>query len=343
MASEKKLGIGVIGIGWVAGEHLKAWKKNLHCEVVALASHSPENAARAQREHGLANARIYTDWADLVRDPRVDVVDVCSINHLHVPQGVAAAEAGKHVLIEKPASNDLAGLRALEAAIDRAGVKSLVGFVLNWGPYFQTIQSMIDADFFGRIHYAECDYFSGNWPKWYPGYAWARTREQGGSALPAAGCHAVDAIRQFVRSDAVEVFAYAGNFTGVMEWDPTIVTLIRFADGTIGKVGCVLEGNVKYQFNVRLHGARGTLVNDRFLTDYLPGQTGWAQFPTILPDTPEVTHHPFQGELDHLVDCIREDRTPRIDIKDAVKTHEIMFGAEISAREGRPVKLPLPR
>jgi predicted dehydrogenase len=327
----------------VAGEHIKAWKQNPHAEVVALSSHSQENAERVRHEHTVGSARLYPDWADLIADERVDIVDICSMNHLHVPQGVAAAEAGKHLLIEKPAALDLAGLRQLEAAIDRSGVKAQVGFELRWGGYFQTIHRMIDSDFFGPIYYAECDYFSGNQEKWYPGYYWVKTREKGGSALAAAGCHAVDAIRQFVRADAVEVFAYAGNFTGIMEWDPTILTTIRFANGAIGKVGCTLEGNVKYQFNVRLHGPKGTLVGDRFLTDYLPGQTGWAQFPTILPDTPEVSHHPFPGEIDDLVDSIRENRAPLVDIKDAVKTHEIMFAAEQSARERRPVSLPLPR
>lgn len=343
MAVNKKLGIGIIGIGWVAHEHIKGWKANPHVEIVALSSHSAENAARARVQHGLDSARVYTDWAELIRDERVDVVDVCSMNHLHVDQSVAAAEAGKHVLIEKPAANDLEGLRKVEAAIDKAGVKSIVGFELHWSPYFDAVHSMIDNDFFGQLYYAECDYFSGNWEQWYPGYEWVKTKERGGSALPAAGVHAVDAIRQFARSEAVEVFAYAANFTGVMEWDPTIITMIRFANGTIGKVGCILEGNIKYQFNVRLHGPKGTLVNDRFLTNFLPGQTGWAQFPTILPDTPEVTHHPFPEEINHFVDCIRENRTPIVDIKDAVKTHEIAFGAEISAKEGRPVKLPLPR
>lgn len=343
MPDQKKLGIGIIGIGWVAHEHIKGWKQNPHSEIVALASHSRENAENARTQHGLDRARIYTDWAELIQDERVDVVDVCSMNHLHVPQGVAAAEAGKHVLIEKPASNDLEGLRQLEAAIDRAGVKSLVSFELHWSPYFQSVHTMIDNDFFGPLFYAECDYFSGNWEKWYPGYAWVKSKEKGGSALPSAGCHAVDAIRQFSRSEAVEVFAYSGNFTGAMEWDPTILTMIRFANGTIGKVGCVLEGNISYQFNVRLHGPKGTLVNDRFITNYLPGQTGWAHFPTILPDTPEVTHHPFPEEIDHFVACIRENRVPLVDIKDAVKTHEIVFGAEQSAREGRPIRLPLPR
>jgi predicted dehydrogenase len=341
---DRKLGVGIIGLGWVAGEHIKAYQQNPHCEVVALASHSRENAEAFRQRFNLGGARIYTDWQDLLKDGGVDVVSICSMNHLHTEQAVAAAEAGKHMLIEKPIALNLDELRRLERAIAKAGVKSQGGFELHWSPYFQSIHTMIDNDFFGRIYYAECDYFSGNWEKWYTGYHWVKTREKGGSALPAAGCHAVDAIRQFVRSDAVEVFAQSGNFTGVMEWDPTILTIIRFQNGAIGKVGCVLEGNVKYTFNVRLHGAKGTLVNDRFRTTYLdPGLEGWAQFPTILPDTPEVTHHPFPGEINDLVDAILHDRQPLLNIQEDAKTYELIFAAEQSAREGRPVKLPLPR
>lgn len=336
------LGIGVVGIGWVAQEHIAAWSANPHSQVVALASHSEENARAAAQRNGLSEASIYTDWQRLIQDPAVDVVDICSMNHLHAEQALAAAEAGKHLLIEKPAAHSLPDLRRLQRTIASRGVKSLVGFELHWSPYFKTVRSMIDNDFLGDVFYAECDYFSGNWDSWYAGFDWVRTREKGGSALPAAGCHSVDAIRQFVASDAVEVFAYSGNFTGTMEWDATIATLIRFRSGAIGKVGCVLEGNVKYQFNLRLHGPRGTIVNDRFLTRFLPGQTDWAQCPTVLPDTPEVSHHPFQEEIDHLADCIREDRTPLVDIEDAVKTHEIVLAAELSAAEGRPVSLPLP-
>lgn len=336
------LGVGVIGMSWVAGEHVKAYLANPHCTVAALAGSSAVRVAEVAAAHGLSSAHRYTDWRDLVSNPDVDVVSICSTNELHVPQAVAAAEAGKHVLIEKPVALDHDGYRRVQDAIDRNGVKSQVGFELHWSPYFQTVHSMIDADLLGSIHYAECDYFSGNQEKWYGGYPWVKTKERGGSALAAAGCHAIDAIRQFVRSEAIEVFAYSGNFTRVMDWDATIVTIIRFANGAIGKVGCVMEGNVKYTFNVRLHGGKGTLVNDKFRSTVLdPGLEGWAHFPTILPDTPEVTHHPFPGEIDDFIDAIRHDRRARVDIIDAGKTHEIMYAAERSAREGRPIALPL--
>lgn len=338
---EAPLGIGVIGMSWVAGEHIKAYSANPHCEVVALAGSNGARVAAVAETHGLNQVRQYTDWRELIADTNVHVISICSTNELHVEQAVAAANAGKHVLIEKPVALDPDGFRAVADAITRNGVKSQVGFELHWSPYFMSVHKMIDANLFGAVHYAECDYFSGNQEKWYGGYSWVKTRARGGSALAAAGCHAIDAIRQFVRSDAVEVFAYAGNYTGVMEWDATIVTIIKFANGAIGKVGCVMEGNVKYTFNVRLHGDKGTLVNDRFRSTVLdPGLEGWAHFPTILPDTPEVTHHPFPGEIDDLIDAILHDRPARVHIGDAARTHDIMFAAELSAREGRPIAIP---
>jgi predicted dehydrogenase len=336
------LGVGVIGMSWVAGEHVKAYLANPHCRLVALSGSSASRVAEVAAVHGLQKAHQYVDWRDLIADPRVQVISICSTNELHVPQTVAAAEAGKHVLIEKPVALDHDGYLRVQDAIERNGVKSQVGFELHWSPYFQSVHTMLNADLFGNIYYAECDYFSGNQQQWYGGYHWVKTKERGGSALAAAGCHAIDAIRQFVRSDAVEVFAYSGNFTNVMDWDATIVTVIRFANGAIGKVGCVMEGNVKYTFNIRLHGEKGTLVNDKFRSTVLdPGLEGWAHFPTTLPDTPEVTHHPFPGEIDDFIDSILHDRRAVVDISDARKTHDIMFAAERSAREGRPIALPL--
>src|SRR5438067_9979603 len=97
-----KLGVGIVGLGWVAGEHIKAYQQNPHCEVVALASHSKERAAAIREQYGVPDANLYTDWQQLLRDERVDVVSICSTNEMHAPQAIAAAEAGKHVLIEKP-------------------------------------------------------------------------------------------------------------------------------------------------------------------------------------------------------------------------------------------------
>ncbi len=339
--TEKRFGVGVAGISWVSHEHIKAFEKNPYTHVVALQSASLDNARAARERHGLADAEVYTDYEQMLADPRVDIVTICSTNEKHARQGILAAQAGKHVLVEKPIALTLEDLYALQKAINDAGVKSIVSFVLHWNPYFESIKAFIEGGAMGRPFYGEVDYFSGNWEKWYAGLHWVRTKERGGSAYLAAGCHAIDGLRFFMPGEITEVFALSGNFTGLMEWDATICSLLRYEDGRIGKVACVLEGNNKYWFNVRLHGPDGTVVGNKFRTNLLPGTTTWAEFETIMPDTPEVSHHPFQGEIDHFLNGIVNNAPINPDVNDAVKTHEIIFAAEQSAREGRPVKLPL--
>jgi predicted dehydrogenase len=83
------------------------------------------------------------------------------------------------------------------------------------------------------------------------------------------------------------------------------------------------------------------LVQNQFYSEIIEGQTGWAEFPTVLPDTPDVAHHPYQAQMTYFIDCILNGKTPMLNIKDAVKTHEICFAAEMSSRERKPIKLPL--
>jgi len=73
----------------------------------------------------------------------------------------------------------------------------------------------------------------------------------------------------------------------------------------------------------------------------MPGQTSWATIPTVLPDSGDVTHHPFVHEVTHLVDCIQNNHESHVNIADAYKTHQVCFAADLSGKEGRPVKLPL--
>jgi predicted dehydrogenase len=89
-------------------------------------------------------------------------------------------------------------------------------------------------------------------------------------------------------------------------------------------------------------GTRGTIRNNQIYSKAkYPGQTSWAQVPTILPDSGDVTHHPFRDEVNYFVDCILNGRESHANLEDAALTHEICFASEISARERRPVPLPL--
>jgi predicted dehydrogenase len=332
----------VLGTGWVSGEYIQAFEANAHTEVRAILSRDKARAAAKATEHHLARCCAYERLEDLLGDPAVQVVAICTPHHLHVRQGVAAARAGKHLILEKPVALDPAGLAELRDTVQRAGVKTVVGFVLRWNPMFQTIRALLEDSTIGRIFYAEVDYLHGIGP-WYAQYAWNVKREIGGGSLLTAGCHAVDGLRWFARRRPVEVFAYsntsAGNQLGY-EYDPNSVTLVKFEDGMMGKVASSIECVMPYVFNVLLLGDQGTIRNNQVFSRKWVGQRGWATIPTVLPDSGDVSHHPFRDEVDHFVECILTNRESHANLEDAAVTHEICFASAVSARERRPVSIP---
>jgi predicted dehydrogenase len=337
------LGIAILGTGSVSNEHIRAFERNPRAKVVAILSREKARAEAKAREHGLEDCRPYTDLCELLADGRVHAVSICTPHHLHAEQGIRAAESGRHILVEKPIALDLASLHQLHAAVERAGVRSVVSFVLRWNPLFENIKSMLAENWIGSLGYAEVDYMHGIEPS-YTGFEWIRTKRYGGNNLLTGGCHAVDALRWFAGGEVSEIFSYAAtgphNRLGY-EYETNTVTVLKFANGMIAKVGCSLECVMPYMFNILLLGEEGSIRNNQVFSKRWPGQTGWASVPTILPDTADVAHHPFAGEVDHFIGCILGNHESHCNVADAVKTHEICIAAEISARENRPVRLPL--
>ena len=339
----EKLGVGVIGTGWVAGEYLRAFKSNPHTELRGLVSRDRARAEAKAAEFQLPHCRAYDRPEEMLQDPSVRIVAICTPHHLHVNQAVAAAQAGKHLVIEKPVALDVRGLRKIQAAVRAAKVKTVVSFVLRWNPMFDMVKTFLADGLLGKLFLAEVDYFHGIGP-WYGQYEWNIKQEMGGSDLLTAGCHAVDGLRWFVGARPVEVFAYANVSASNplrYEYAPNSITTIKFADGAIGKVSCSIECVQPYIFDVALFGDQGTVRNNQIFSKHWPGQKGWATFPTITPDSGDVTHHPFKDEVNHFVDCILNDRESHTNLEDAAITHEICFASQISARERRPVALPL--
>ncbi|MGH9327586.1 MAG: Gfo/Idh/MocA family protein [Terriglobia bacterium] len=338
----KELGVAVIGTGWVSGEHIRAFKANAHTEVRAIVSRDRDRAHAKAEEYGLPNCRGY-DLEEMLDAPGIQIVSICTPHHLHVEQAVAAAKAGKHLVLEKPVALNLKGLRLLQTAVREAKVKTVVSFVLRWNPLFQMIRALLAEDVVGHLFYGEVDYFHGIGPR-YKQYEWNIKKEIGGSSLLTGGCHAVDGLRWFFGKKVVEVSAYANTSAANplhYEYEPNSVTLVKFEDGALGKVASSIEAVMPYVFNVKLLGDGGTIRNNQVFSKRWTGQTGWATIPTLMPDSGDVTHHPFREEIDDFVDCVLSGRESQTNLDDAAQTHEICFASEISARENRPVRLPL--
>ncbi len=336
-----KLGVAIQGAGWVSTEHIRAYQKNAHVRVVAIGSRTREGAQRKADEFGLA-VPVFDRYEDLLAQRGVDIVSLCTPPARHSAETVLAAQAGKHILIEKPAATNQEDLRAMHEAVRRAGVRTVVSFVLRWNLAVMNFKALTADGALGTPFFVQTDY-------WHNLEQAGLVGKGGGvSAMLGGGCHAMDAARYLMNSDVVEVSA--------QDWSPeetdgvaaghagsaNTVAIVRFANGGMGKVSACTSQWMPYNFNIDLFGTDGVVRGNRLYTKKLPGLTGFAELPTVLPDSGDVAHHPFQGEIDHFVDCILAGRESHVSLADAVNTHEACFAADMSAADGgRAIKLPL--
>ena len=362
--ADRQLGVLVHGAGWVSTQHLAAFAANPHTRVVAISSRKLTSCQSRAEEAGLIDVACYDDFEKALARDDVDIVSVCTPQHLHCENTIAAAEAGKHIVIEKPVANSLDELRAMRDAVRQAGVQTVVSFVLRWNPLFESIKALIADDALGNVYYVETDY-EHDIGSWWTGYDDARKRSTGVSALLVGGCHAIDAARWFAGrgrhepANIVEVFAYRGGWRKgadvefnylanqfqhtdkPQEYDGLEVCLLKFDTGAIGKVSVNSDCVMPYTFPIEIFGDRGSIRDNRIWSHKFPGQTDWVELPTILPDSADVSHHPFQGEMDHFVECILEGRPSHCSLDDAVNTHEVVFAALRCYETREPVALPL--
>ena len=334
-----EIGVGVFGTGWVAGEHIKSFQKVPGVRVAGLASRTPEGARAKAAEVGATDAKIFNTYEEMLADPNIHAISLCTPPHMHPEQTVLAAEAGKHILIEKAVANDAESLGKMVNAVEKAGVKTVVSFVLHWNPEFELIKQLLADNTVGNIFYAEVDYWHNIGPQ-YGQYRWNVKKDVAGSSWLSAGCHAVDAMRYFVGSEITEVTAYSNKINQDYEYDTNAIAALKFESGAIGKLSVSFDVVAPYAFNIDLLGDKGTIRDNRiFSKKKFPGQTDWVTVPTIRPDSGDVSHHPFDGQISHFIDCIRSGNESHVNLADAAKTHAVCYALETSATEGRPVKL----
>ncbi len=335
--------IGVVGLGWAASGHLQAFKANDNCEVAALCS-SKELSREEIREMAGSDAKLYHDYDRFVQDPDIDVVDICTPHFLHPEQTIKAAEAGKHIMIEKPLALDYETLLQMRDAIEKAGVKTTVYFELRYIPHFDLVRSTMAQGLLGDVHHFEVDYYHGIGP-WYGQYEWNIKKAMGGSALLTAGIHALDAMLYFADKEVLEVSAFSSKSSApamqAYEYDTTSTAILRFTDGSTGKCMSCSDCRQPYVFNVKLVGSEGTLWNNRLWSTQIEGlrPQQWVELPTAQAESGDVLDHPYPPQVDDFVNALNEGGRPLVTFKQAFDTHRVAFAIEKSLEEGRPVQL----
>ena len=334
--SAQRYNVGIIGYGWVSTAHIAAINATPHAQVTAIYSSRPLHAAEVSARHGGA-IRCFSDLDEMLRDPDIHVVSVCSYPQDHARHAVAAAKAGKHLIIEKPLALNWPDCMAIQKAVQEAGVHTCVCFECRFSSQFLTIKAVIDKGLLGRIHYGEVDYYHGIGP-WYGQFRWNTRKDAGGSSLLSAGCHALDALLLCMGSDVETVSSYATHSShhdfAKYEYPTASVSILRFKDGRVGKVASVIDCLQPYYFHVHLVGSEGSLLDNKFHSTQLGGlnKGKWCELSLKMLDSGDVSDHPYQTQFESFFTALSADvEMPLTSLAQALRTHEVIFAADSSA------------
>ncbi len=341
---EKKYKVGIIGYGWVASAHIPAINSTTLGQVTGVCSARKLDPEELSSRYG-TRIEVYQDLDEMLANPEIHVVSICSLPTAHTDQAVRAAKAGKHLIIEKPLCLTPQELAAMRAGVRKAGVKTCVCFECRYSSQFLATKAILDRGLLGTLHYGEVDYYHGIGP-WYAQFRWCTTKLEGGSSLLEAGCHAIDALLLCLGDDVVEVSSYGtksrSKHFAPYEYPSTTVTLLKFRNGSVGKCTSCIDCLQPYYFHTHLVGSKGSLLDNKFhSTDLGTNKAGWSQLAMRLLDSGDVSDHPYQTQFEAFFSALDKNREmPLTSLEQAARAHEVVFAADRSAALGRPVKLP---
>ena len=346
-------GFAIVGCGVIAPFHARSIADLPNAELRAVVDVVPETARRRVEEFG---GEAYTDLDAALARPDIDVVCVCVPSGLHAEIGVRAANAGKHVVVEKPIDISLAAADRLIAAGRRNGVKLAVISQHRFDPGIQQVRAALDAGRFGRLVLSDAIIKWYRTQQYYDSGDWRGTWElDGGGALMNQGVHYIDQL-QWMMGPVEQIVARTATAAHEIAVEDVGLALLTFANGALG----VIEGSTAVYPGLRerleITGTGGTAIvedgqvkvwefkdekgeaaayGSKVKSDASAEQGAAAADPAAL----QVAGH--RAQIADLLAAVEEDRDPFITGEEARKPLEIILAIYESARTGREVTLPL--
>jgi UDP-N-acetyl-2-amino-2-deoxyglucuronate dehydrogenase len=252
--STEEIGFAIIGAGMVARYHATAIERTPGARLVVVGRSDPARVEETAAQFGVPCLVDYT--ALLARDD-VDAVCICTPSGLHAQQTIAAAQAGKHVLVEKPIALTLADADAMITACAQAGVRLGVALQRRTEPEFQRVRAAIAAGELGRLVLGSMTMPYMRLQSYYDSADWRGTWAlDGGGALMNQGIHLVDLLL-WLMGDATEVRATAATLTHAIEVEDCITATLRFANGALGSITATTAAAPGFPHRVEIYGDRG--------------------------------------------------------------------------------------
>jgi myo-inositol 2-dehydrogenase/D-chiro-inositol 1-dehydrogenase len=344
---ERKARIGIIGSQFISTIHAESLRTCAQADIVAVASAHAERAGAFAQRFGIPHH--FDDYRRLLAMPEVDMVVIGAPNHLHCPMTVEAAEAGKHVVVEKPLCLNLAEADRMIAACRKAGVKLMYAEELCFAPKYVRLKQLLESGALGRPTLVkQSEKHDGP----HADHFWDVTRSGGGVTMDM-GCHALQFFRWILGGARIrsvyaqmDTLVHGAKTRGddnallVLEMDGGAAALAEESWTKLGGMDDRAEvyGSQGVAYADLLHGnsiETYSTVGYDYAVEKAGSTVGWSF--TIYE---EAWNYGFPQELAHFVDCVQNDRKPQVTGEDGRAVLEAVCAAYASAGAGRRVSLP---
>ncbi|HJN53428.1 MAG: Gfo/Idh/MocA family oxidoreductase [Pseudomonadales bacterium] len=365
----KPLKVGLVGTGSIARAHLPAFQQFPESVQLTAVCDIREEAAQRFAGQGLAkgasNIAVYTDLEKMLQQGDIDAVDICTTHDQHGQQVVAAAESGKHVLLEKPMGINMAECREMLAATDTAGITFMVAQCLRYLPHSQMLRQMIQDGEFGEIWALRSDNFAAMVPPrskvpqsdsprastWY-----LDGKQAGGGALISQATHHIDLFRYYIGEvKRVTATSWTDHPLFINGAEESMAATMEFENGAVAQLLSSWSSRTPWNHHYWVLAELGSISSR-----YMPGSSAAEQYigpvdvslpkhdgergaATFVPfdasasDLP--TDQPFVNEILHFADCCRDGAEPISSGTDNLGTMKAVLGIYESAKTGKPVEL----
>lgn len=340
---EQRVGYALVGLGHLTLEELlPAFGECKKSKPVALVSGSPEKLRKVAAQYGIRpeNCYSYQDYDKLKNNAQVQAIYIVLPNSLHAEYTIRGAQAGKHILCEKPMANSARECELMIEACKKAQVKLMVAYRIQYEPTNRAVHDMVRQNKFGKPKYiqAQNSQSSANPDHWRHKKALA-----GGGALPDIGLYCLNTARYLLGTEPTEVFAYQYSTPGnelFREVEEHMSFQLRFPGGVV--VDSITNYNTYDSRFYRVNTERGWIhVDNAYAYHGQQLKTGQADGAAKTENHISIpAKNQFATEIDHFSECILTNKPPRTPGEEGLQDQRIMEALYQSAREGRPVKLP---
>jgi len=328
-----KVRYGIIGCR-MGRSHMAGLRENKLAELVAICDIDTEVLEQCKAEY--PDARTYTDYKEMLKCDDIDAVAVVVPDQIHREISIAALDAGKHVLCEKPLALTREDCKAIIDAANKSDKKFMIGQVSRFAPGFAKAKKMIEDGEIGELFFVESEY-AHDYSK-IPGRGNNWRLDPLRHGFLGGGCHAVDLVR-WIAGNPTEVAAFA-NKKMLTTWptDDCTIAIMKFPNNVIGKVFVSTGCKRNYTMRSVFYGSKGTIIVDNktphmevFKTEADCGFTVPVLYPVSLKD------HNTQGELECFTDCILNDKEVEMSAYEGACTVAAALAAVESSKTGEIV------